>query len=75
MSAAGPLAGLGVVLTRPRAQCRDIADELEARGARVIVFPALDIVRVELSAAKILFWMFLCQMNVVFLTRGRFSRA
>ena len=49
MSAAGPLAGLGVVLTRPRAQCRDIAEALEARGARVIVFPALDIVPVELA--------------------------
>ena len=52
MSAAGPLAGLGVVLTRPRAQCEAIATALEAQGARVIVFPALDIVPVELSAAS-----------------------
>lgn len=50
MSGAGPLAGLGVVLTRPRAQCEAIASALEERGARVIVFPALDIVPVELSA-------------------------
>ena len=49
---AGPLAGLGVVLTRPRAQCDNIAVELESRGARVVIFPALDIVPVELSAAS-----------------------
>lgn len=49
MIAAGPLAGLGVVLTRPRAQCEALAAELEARGARVVIFPALDIVAVELS--------------------------
>ncbi|HQZ45316.1 MAG TPA: uroporphyrinogen-III synthase [Usitatibacteraceae bacterium] len=50
MTAAGPLAGLGVVLTRPRAQCEDIAAALEANGANVIVFPALDIVPVALSS-------------------------
>ena len=49
---AGPLAGLGVVLTRPRAQCENIAAALESRGARVVIFPALDIVPVELSAAS-----------------------
>jgi len=49
---AGPLAGLGVVLTRPRAQCENIAAELESRGARVVIFPALDIVPVELSASS-----------------------
>ncbi len=49
MTAVGPLAGLGVVLTRPRAQCEEIASALEARGARVLVFPALDIVPVALS--------------------------
>lgn len=52
MNAAGPLAGLGIVLTRPRAQCEALAAALEAQGARVIVFPALDIVPVELSAAS-----------------------
>jgi uroporphyrinogen-III synthase len=52
MTAAGPLAGLGVVLTRPRAQCEAIASALESRGARVIVFPALDIVPIELSPAS-----------------------
>ena len=52
MTGAGPLAGLGVVLTRPRAQCEAIASALEASGARVIVFPALDIVPVELSPAS-----------------------
>lgn len=52
MSAAGPLSGLGVVLTRPRTQCEAIASALEAAGARVIVFPALDIVPTELSEAS-----------------------
>ena len=49
---AGPLAGLGVVLTRPRAQCENIAAALESRGALVVIFPALDIVPVELSASS-----------------------
>lgn len=52
MTAAGPLSGLGVVLTRPRAQCEAIASALEAAGARVLVFPALDIVPIELSEAS-----------------------
>ncbi len=52
MTGAGPLSGLGVVLTRPRAQCEALAAALESGGARVIVFPALDIVPVELSAAS-----------------------
>ena len=52
MSAAGPLAGLGVVLTRPRPQCEALAAALEAEGANVLVFPALDIVPVALSDAS-----------------------
>lgn len=52
MSGDGPLAGLGVVLTRPRAQCEPIARELEANGARLVIFPALDIVPIALSAAS-----------------------
>lgn len=52
MNAAGPLAGLGVVLTRPRSQCETLAAGLEAKGARVLVFPALSIVRVALSPAS-----------------------
>jgi uroporphyrinogen-III synthase len=50
---AGPLAGLGIVLTRPRAQCEALAAALEADGARVIVFPALDIVAVPLSGESL----------------------
>ena len=53
MTGAGPLSGLGVVLTRPRAQCEAIASALESQGARVIVFPALDIVPIELSPASL----------------------
>jgi uroporphyrinogen-III synthase len=49
MTAAGPLSGLGVVLTRPRPQCEEIAARLEREGARVLVFPALDIVPIPLS--------------------------
>ena len=52
MTSRGPLSGLGVVLTRPRAQCEAIASALEAKGARVLVFPALDIVPIELSPAS-----------------------
>ncbi|MBL0142069.1 MAG: uroporphyrinogen-III synthase [Betaproteobacteria bacterium] len=52
MTSAGPLSGLGVVLTRPRTQCEALASELEAKGARVLIFPAMDIVRVELSPAS-----------------------
>ncbi len=52
MSGAGPLAGLGVVVTRPRAQCEPLVAALEAQGARVLVFPALDIVPVALSDAS-----------------------
>jgi uroporphyrinogen-III synthase len=43
MSAARPLKGIGIVLTRPRAQSDAAARELEREGARVIVFPALEI--------------------------------
>ena len=52
MSAAGPLAGLGVALTRPRPQCEALAAALEAEGARVFIFPALDIVPVALPDAS-----------------------
>ncbi len=53
MSATAPLAGLGVVLTRPRAQAEALARLLEERGARVIVFPALDIVPAPVSAESL----------------------
>jgi uroporphyrinogen-III synthase len=49
VSNAGPLAGLGVVLTRPVAQCQSLVAALEVQGAHVIVFPALDIVPAPLS--------------------------
>lgn len=52
MSPAGRLAGLGVVLTRPRAQCEPLAAALESEGAQVVVFPALDIVPVALDEAS-----------------------
>ena len=43
----GPLAGTGIVLTRPRAQSLALAQPLEAAGARVIHCPSLEIVAVE----------------------------
>ncbi len=43
MSAALPLKGIGVVLTRPREQSLEAAAELQRDGARVVVFPALEI--------------------------------
>ena len=41
---AGPLAGFGIVLTRPRAQSLALAEALEAQGARVLCCPSLEIV-------------------------------
>lgn len=46
MSSPAPLAGLGVVLTRPRSQSLALAAHLEAEGARVLCCPSLDIVPV-----------------------------
>jgi uroporphyrinogen-III synthase len=43
MSASLPLAGLGIVITRPRKAAQSMAEELSAAGARPIVFPALEI--------------------------------
>jgi uroporphyrinogen-III synthase len=43
MSPARDLEGLGVVVTRPLEPARALAAELEARGARVFVFPSLAI--------------------------------
>jgi uroporphyrinogen-III synthase len=43
LSAARPLEGLGVVVTRPQPAAARIAAELAAAGARPIVFPALEI--------------------------------
>jgi uroporphyrinogen-III synthase len=42
-----PLEGVGIVLTRARAQSEPLRQALGARGARVIVFPCLEIVRKE----------------------------
>ena len=50
MNAAGDLEGLGVVVTRPLEPARTLARELEARGARVFVFPALAIEELPVSA-------------------------
>ena len=47
MSAPRPLAGLGVVITRPRKAAQTVAEELSAAGARPIVFPALEILDVD----------------------------
>lgn len=43
MSAGASLEGLGVVITRPRGDAEVLARELERRGARAFVFPALAI--------------------------------
>ena len=49
MSPAGPLAGLGIVLTRPRSQSLALAAPLEAEGARVLCCPSLEIVPMAVS--------------------------
>lgn len=46
----GRLAGIGVVITRPRAAAEALAAELEAEGARPIVFPCLAIEALAPSA-------------------------
>lgn len=46
------LAGLGVVITRPRAAALPLAAALEREGARVFLFPALSIEATELSPAS-----------------------
>ncbi len=38
-----PLAGKGIVITRPRAQAAGLARRIESHGARALVYPALDI--------------------------------
>ena len=43
MSATLPLAGLGIVITRPREPAEALARALERDGARTFVFPALAI--------------------------------
>jgi len=49
---AGPLAGLGIVLTRPRSQSLALAAPLEAEGARVLCCPSLEIVPMEPEGAS-----------------------
>ena len=48
----GRLAGLGVVLTRPRRDGERLARELEREGARTFVFPAIEIVPSPPSPAR-----------------------
>ena len=48
----GRLAGLGVVLTRPRRDGERLARELEAEGARAFVFPAIEIVPLAPTPAR-----------------------
>ena len=43
-SPGGPLAGRRVVVTRAREQAAELVDELEGRGAEVVVAPAIEIV-------------------------------
>lgn len=51
-SGASRLRGIGIVLTRPRAQSEPVAIALTAAGARVIVFPTLEIVAMPLDPAS-----------------------
>ena len=51
MNATRPLAGLGVVITRPEGAAAEIARELSAAGARTFLFPALEIQAIEHSPA------------------------
>lgn len=43
MSATGPLAGCGIVVTRPAAQAMPLAEAIRAAGGHVILFPVIEI--------------------------------
>ena len=43
MSAAGPLAGCGIVVTRPAAQAASLAEAIRAAGGHAILFPVIEI--------------------------------
>ena len=43
MSAAGPLAGCGIVVTRPADQATPLAEAIRAAGGHAILFPAIEI--------------------------------
>ena len=47
MSTNRPLAGRGIVITRPARQAAALADLIEARGGRAILFPVIEIRDVE----------------------------
>ena len=48
-----PLHGVGVLVTRPRAQATDLVQAIEAKGGEVIYFPAIEIVpRDQIEIAK-----------------------
>ena len=38
------LAGIGVLVTRPRQQSAELVEEIERRGGRAVLFPSLDII-------------------------------
>ena len=39
-----PLQGLGVLVTRPRAQATELIEAIQSKGGSAICFPAIDIV-------------------------------
>jgi len=51
MNAAGPLAGIGVLVTRPAEQSAKMLTRLQESGATPMLFPALAIIDVDESAA------------------------
>lgn len=46
MSATGPLAGCGIVVTRPAEQATPLAEAIRAAGGQVILFPTIEILDV-----------------------------
>jgi uroporphyrinogen-III synthase len=46
-----PLAGMGIVLTRPRTHAQPLADRIGAAGGHAILFPALEIITIADTGA------------------------
>ncbi len=77
-SSQSPLAGVTVVVTRARGQAGELIDLLEARGASVVGFPTIEIVREDNEPPTRNFgvydWLILTSANAVTMLAGALAR-